>query len=139
LDRRNSDLSETIRQQQAILESTQSFEKEFNSFQKRLEFIDDFYKNDPQYNQKLTTLINSTPKDLIYETLSIKKDEKTKDVSAIASLTAFNETSIITFINNLTLNPNINTIKINQIEKKQQQNNYSINISIVFKNFSSKI
>jgi hypothetical protein len=138
LDRKNSDVSETIRQQQAILESTQSFEKEFNSFQQRLEFIADFYKNDPQYNQKITALVNSTPKDLIYQTLLVKKDKDTKKVSATASLTAFNETSIITFINNLTLNPNIETIKINQIEKKQQENNYSINISVVFKNSFSK-
>jgi Tfp pilus assembly protein PilN len=133
LDRQNSDLSETLRQQQAILESTQSFESEFKSFQQRLDFIADFYQNDPQYDQKITALINSTPKDLVYQTLSIKKDEDSKNVSAVASLIAFNETSIITFINNLTLNPNIETIKINQIEKKQQENNYSINISVVFK------
>jgi hypothetical protein len=138
LDRKNSDLSETIRQQQAILETTQSFENEFKSFQKRLEFIDDFYNNDPQYNSKITTLINSTPKDLIYQTISIKKDKDTKDIFATASLIAFNETSIITFINNLTLNPDIETVKINQIEKKQQENNYSISISVVFKNSFSK-
>jgi hypothetical protein len=133
LDRKNSDLSEIIRQQQAILESTQNFESEFNSFQQRLEFIANFYKNDPQYGQKITSLANSTPKDLVYQTISIKKDETTQSVSATASLTAFNETSIITFINNLILNSDIETVKINQIEKKQQENNYSVSISVIFK------
>ncbi len=134
LDRKNSDLSETIRQQQAILESTQEFESEFKSFQQRLEFIQAFYRNDPQYDQKIATLVNSTPKDIIYKNLSVGKEEDLKKISATASLIAFNETSIIDFIKNLTLNPNIETVKINQIEKKQQENNYLVNISIVFKN-----
>jgi hypothetical protein len=137
LDRKNSDLSEVIRQQQSILESTQSFESEFNSFQQRLQFIANFYQNDPQYNQKITTLINSTPEGLAYQSLSLSKD-KDNNISASASLAAFNEASIITFINNLALNPNIESININQIEKKQQENNYSIIISVIFKNSKSK-
>jgi Tfp pilus assembly protein PilN len=134
LDRKNSDLSETLRQQQAILESTQDFEAEFKSFQQRLQFIQAFYDNDPQYDKKITTLVNSTPKGIIYKTLSIGKEDDQKKVSASASLVAFEEDSIINFINNLTLNPNIETVKINQIEKKQQENNYSVSISVVFKN-----
>lgn len=138
LDRKNSDLSETIRQQQSILETTQSFEKEFNSFQKRLNFISDFYKNNLEYDQKITTLISSTPNDLVYQNISFKKSENNKNISATASLIAFNEKSLVSFINNLTLNPNIENVKINQIEKKQQENNYLINISVVFKNLSTE-
>jgi hypothetical protein len=132
LDRQNSDLSETIRQQQSILESTQEFESQFKSFQQRLGFIDNFYQNNPQYVPKIASLIKSTPDGLIYQNLSFTKD-KDNIISASASLTAFNENSIISFINNLTLNPDINSIKINQIEKKQQENNYSITVSVVFK------
>jgi hypothetical protein len=139
LDRKNSDLSEAIRQQQAILETTQNFEAEFNSFQQRLEFIHDFYVNDYQYVQKINTLVNSTPTDLIYQNLSIQKDKDNNKVSASASLIAFSESSIINFINNLTLNPNIETIKINQIEKKQQENNYLIEISVIFKKIPNKV
>lgn len=136
LDRKNSDLSETIRQQQAILESTQDFEAEFNSFQQRLGFIDKFYQNDPRYVTKINSIVNSTPEGLVYQTLSLKKDED-NNVSASVSLIAFNESSIITFINNLTLNPDIQSININQIEKKQQENNYLISVSVVFKNSKS--
>jgi hypothetical protein len=132
LDRQNSDLSDTIRQQQSILESTQEFESQFKSFQQRLDFIDNFYQNDPQYVPKIISMINSTPDGLIYQNLSLKKN-KDNNISASASLTAFNENSIIAFINNLTLNPDIKSIKINQIEKKQQENNYSIIVSVVFK------
>lgn len=139
LDRKNSDLSEIIRQQQAILESTQDFEKEFISFQNRLDFINNFYASTPQYDQKISTLVNSTPKDLVYENISLKKDPDDNSISANALLLAFNEDSIITFINNLALNPNISGVKINQIEKKQQENNYIINISVNFKNPSATI
>jgi len=138
LDRKNSDLSENIRQQQAILESTQEFEKEFNSFQQRLKFIKDFYTNDPKYDQKISLLINSTPQDLIYKSLSLKLDDN-KKVSANASLVAFNEDSIVKFITNLMLNPDIETVKINQIEKKSQENNYSIVFSVTFKDSKTKI
>jgi hypothetical protein len=118
------------------LESTQDFEAEFNSFQQRLGFIDKFYQNDPQYVTKINSIVNSTPEGLVYQTLSLKKDED-NNVSASASLIAFNESSIITFINNLTLNPDIQSININQIEKKQQENNYLISVSVVFKNSKS--
>ena len=134
LDRKNSDLSETIRQQQAILETTQPFESEFKSFQQRLNFIDNFYKNNSSYVQKINSIINSTPDGLIYQNLSFKKDKENNKISADASLIAFNESSIVTFVNNLTLNPDIEAIKINQIKKKQQENNYSITISVIFKN-----
>ena len=139
LDRKNSDLSETIRQQESILKTTQTFEGEFKSLQQRLEFIDNFYKNDSQYSQKINTFVNSTPKDIIYQNISVKKDKDTQDISASASLMASNESSMITFINNLTLNPNIKTVKINQIEKKQQENNYSLNVSVIFNNTQEEI
>ncbi len=137
LDRKNSDLSETIRQQQSILESTQSFEKEFNSFQQRLKFIRDFYANNLNYDQKIDILINGTPQDLIYKNLSLKQ-EKGGEISATASLMAFSEDSIINFITNLMLNPDIETVKINQIEKKSQENNYSISFTVTFKNSKAK-
>lgn len=137
LDRKNSDLSETIRQQQAILSTTQNFESEYKSLQQRLTLIKKFYDNDPKYDQKISLLINSTPNDLVYKNLSIKTDTQTNKVTAEASLIAFNEVSIIAFINNLKLNKDIETVNINQIEKKSEENNYSISFSVIFKNSKS--
>jgi hypothetical protein len=139
LDRKNSDLSEVIRQQQAILKSTQSFENEFQSLQQRLAFIKKFYGNKPEFDQKINILVNSTPQDLIYKNLSINQNTETNKTIASASLLAFNEASIITFINNLALNNNIETVNISQIEKKAQENNYSISFSVTFKNSDNQI
>jgi hypothetical protein len=138
LDRKNADLSEIIRQQQAILQSTQDFEAEFNSLQQRLKLIKDFYAKQPQYNQQIAVLIDSTPKDLIYDNLSIKHDSQLNQTTADASLLAFQESSIVNFITNLMLNPDIQSVNINQIEKKDKENNYSLFISVVFKNLPSK-
>lgn len=137
LDRKNADLSEVIRQQQAILESTKDFENEFNSFQQRLKLIKNFYSKQPQYDQQINLLITSTPQDIIYNSLLINYDKEINQTKAIASLTAFKEDSIINFITNLMVNPDIQSVNINQIEKKTKENNYSISISVVFK--SSKI
>jgi len=138
LDRKNSDLSEVLRQQQTILESTQDFEKEFTVFQQKLKTIKDFYANQPDYTQKITSLINGTPSDIVYNNLSIKKDRVSNIISADASLTAFREESIVSFISNLMVNPAIQNVDINQIEKKDKENSYSISISITFKNSTSK-
>ena len=139
LDRKNSDLSEVIRQRQAILASTHGFEEEFNSFQKRLVYVRNFYENQPEYNEKVDILVKSTPNDLTYKNISIKQDEKNSDVTIDASLIAFNEKSIVDFIKNLKLNPKIDSASINKIEKKANENNYSISVSVVFKNIKKEI
>jgi hypothetical protein len=138
LDRKNADLSELIRQQQSILNTTENFEKEFISMQQRLNIIRDSYKNEPDYDQKITSITSSTPQDIIYNTLLLKKDEETKKISASLSLTAYKEESIVDFITNLTLNPDISTVKINRIEKKPQQNNYEISILLTFNSDQNK-
>jgi hypothetical protein len=138
LDRKNSDLSEVVRQQEAILGSTQGFENEFNSLQQRLKMIKSFYDSQPQYDQQIALLVSSTPDDIIYDDLSISYDKDTQQTRTMASLTAFKEDSIVNFITNLMVNPDIQTVTINQIEKKPKENNYSISISVVFKNSKAK-
>jgi hypothetical protein len=131
LDRKNSDLSETVRQQQAILDSTKYFETEYASFQERLATIKEYYANQPEYDQQLLSLMESTPNNPVYDTLSIQKNS-TNEIIATASLFAFNEDSIVDFISNLMLNPDIKTVEISKIEKKPKENNYTVLISLIF-------
>jgi hypothetical protein len=138
LDRQNSDLSEVIRQQEAILKTTKDFENQFSFLQQKLKIIKDFYGNEPDYNTKISSLISSTPENIIYDNLSVAKDEKTNKTTASLSLTAYREESIVDFITNLMLNPDIQTVNINNIEKKDQENQYLISISLIF-NSPSKI
>jgi hypothetical protein len=133
LDRKNADISEVIRQEQAILETTKDFENEFSDLQQKLKLIKSFYANQPDYTRCISTLVNSTPQDLIYNNVNIKKDEKLNKIIASVTLTAYREESIVDFITNLTLNSDISTVNLNKIEKKPRENKYSINIDLVFK------
>lgn len=138
LDRKNADLSEVIRQQQAILNSTKEFEKEYSFLQQKLKIIKEFYANDLGYEDKIDSLIRSTPQDIIYNSLTISKDKNNNKITSSISLIAYNESSIVDFITNLTLNPDIESVSLNQIEKKPRENKYSISISLIFKTASAK-
>ncbi|MDD2224646.1 MAG: hypothetical protein PHP97_00590 [Candidatus Shapirobacteria bacterium] len=132
LDRKNSDLSEIARQKQAILESAIPFEVEFTGLQKRLSFIKNFYSNQPEYNKQINSLVSSTPTDIFYNRISISTDEKTKITTINTSLIGYKEESIVSFITNLTLNPDISKVNITKIEKKEKENQYLISIVLQF-------
>jgi len=132
LDRINSDLSEVVRQQQAILKSTNGFEIEYSRLQQRLSIIKSFYKDQPEYQSKIQTLTESTPLDITYTNLTLTPD-KSNNIAAAVSFSAYQENSIVNFITNLIVNPNISSVNIDTIEKKTKENIYHVNLSLVFK------
>lgn len=131
LDRKNSDLSEIVRQQKSIIDSTKYFEMEFSSFQERLITIRKAYSEQPGYDKYLSSLIKSTPLDLIYDSISAKETSD-NNVTITASLISSNENSIVAFISNLMANTDIKSVEINKIEKKPKENNYTVSISVIF-------
>jgi len=133
LDRKNSDYSDVLRQQKAILESTQAFEKEYSQLQLRLKLIKDFYSKTPEYNSKIISLTESTPQDIIFNSLTIKNDPDLKNIVADIDLISYKEESIVDFITNLTVNENIETVDVKSIEKKPKENQYTVKLFLVFK------
>ena len=131
LDRINSDLSESVRQQKAILESTASFEDQYSQLQKRLTLVKNYYKNQPEYQSKVQTLTESTPLDINFNSLTVGQNED-GTVGAVVGLNAYQESSIVDFITNLIVNPNISSVNIQTIEKKARENQYNVNLSLVF-------
>jgi len=132
LDRKNSDLSEIVRQQKAILESTQDFEKEYSLLQQRLKVIKNFYTQRPDYSAKIISLTESTPPDIIFTSINFDLDDKS-NITADLSATALNNETINRFINNLVSNPDIRTVDVKNIEKKAKENKYLLNIFLTFK------
>jgi Tfp pilus assembly protein PilN len=132
LDRKNADLSDVIRQQKAILASTQDFEKEYTLLEQRLKFVKDFYANRPSFTPQLNSLIESTPPDIVFQALSVDTDPETGKIAASLDLEAYKENSIIDFVTNLTVNPDIETVIVNNINKRPKENNYVIRINLVF-------
>lgn len=133
LDRKNSDLSEILRQQKAILTSTKDFETDYNSLQKRLLYIKNFYQNEPKYVTILNSLISSLPNGIYFESFNLVKNKKTSLVFVTAQLYSYQETSIVDFITNAKLNPDISNVEVQKIEKKTKDSKYYISVSINFK------
>jgi hypothetical protein len=132
LDRTNSDLSEVVRQQRAILESTTEFEKDYSLLQKRLKIIKTFYQNQPEYQAKVVSLVESTPDDISYNRLVLKHDPLSNLVTAEISLTAYQESSVVNFVTNLMVNTNISSVDIKTIEKKPRDSKYSVDLALIF-------
>jgi Tfp pilus assembly protein PilN len=132
LDRKNSDLSEILRQKTSILQNTQAFESEFKQLQQKLSSIKSFYANQPKYDQQLDSLIKSTPEEIYYKDINITQDEKTSETIINSNLIAYREDLIVNFITNLMVNPDIKQVDIKRIEKKSKENQYDVIISLVF-------
>jgi Tfp pilus assembly protein PilN len=133
LDRKNSDLSETLRQQKAILASTQEFEKDYLSLQERLKFIKNFYKAEPKYIESLTSLIQSIPEGIYFQSIDFNTDEKTKLITGSIESFSYQEDAIINFIVNLKLNPEISSVNVQKIEKKTKDSKFYLSIFLTFK------
>lgn len=132
LDRKNSDLSEVLRQQKAILNSTQDFETEYRSLQERLKYIDAFYESEPNYVENIKSLIQSMPDGVFFQNITLNSDVKTSQVSAKLDLYSYQEDVIVDFITNLKLNPDIETVNVQKIEKKPKDSKYYLNILLTF-------
>ncbi len=132
LDRTNSDLSESVRQQKAILESTQEFEVDYLNLQRRLKLVRTLYDNQPNYPDRLMSLASSVPPEVIFEQLSLEQNPKDKTVNARVSLFTRQESAIVDLITNLLVNPDIATVDIQTIEKKPKSNQYDVNLSLTF-------
>jgi len=133
LDRKNSDLSEVIRQQKAILQSTHDFEVEYSLLQQRLKTIKSTYASAPSYHQQAQSLVKSTPPDIIFDSLSFKYLDSEKLVTANLNLISYREQSIVDFITNLVINPDIKTVKVQKIEKKIKDSRYLVQVTVTFK------
>lgn len=133
LDRKNSDLSETLRQQKAILGSTAEFEKDYLSLQGRLKFIKNFYKSEPKYVESLSSLIQSIPEGIYFQNISFNTSEKTNIITSSVESFSYQEDIIIDFIVNLKLNPDISSVNVQKIEKKTKDSKFYLSLSLSFK------
>jgi hypothetical protein len=137
LDRKNSDLSEVLRQQKAIVGSTNEFQQEFSILREKLKTIKAFYADKPLYAQKISSLSQSTPPEIVYDSLSISEDPANKKITASLSTSVLQEEVIISFINNLILNPDVEAVQVNNITKKPKDNKYSLEVLVIFKGQST--
>jgi len=115
LDRDLTDLGEKVKQQQAIITSWSTFEKEFRFLNKRLQAIEELKKNQIEAALVLDELASLTPLDIVIFDFSVFN----KQLSLAAS--AFSEGGLETFLRNLKNSPKFKDIKLTQISLNQEK------------------
>jgi len=135
LDRRNADLSEAIRQKKAIVESTIQFEKDYKTIQDKLLIIKDAYAKQSDFSNKIITLADSTPDNIIYQTFNVNKVNNL--ITITLSANALTEDAVVEFISKLLKQKQIQGVDIKTIEKKPKDNKYLVNLVITFKDGTS--
>ncbi len=130
LDRTNSDLSEEVRQQEAILASTSDFEKEFTLFQSRLKTIATALKEPSDPLLSLELIVDSLPADAVLVKYGFSGGEK-NEASVLALI--FSESSLVEFVDNLLSESEVSSVRIGTIERSQGMAGMKIQFLISFR------
>jgi Tfp pilus assembly protein PilN len=112
LDRDLTDLNEKVKQQQAIINASAQFEKEFRFLQKRLSTTEGLRKTQLETNQVLTELGGLTPVDVYLDNFAVAG----KQVSLTA--TALSEAGLGTFLNNLKASPKFTKLTLSKVSSE---------------------
>jgi len=116
LDRKNSDLSEEIRQEKAILESTAGFEEEFRLFQTRLLAVAKALQASDDPLLPLKVVAETLPPDISLIRCGFTGEGK-NEISILALV--FSEESLAEFVSNILVREEVSTVKIGTIERKE--------------------
>ena len=109
LDKDLTELNEKIKEQQAIINASSGFEKEFSFLQKRLSNIEDLRKTQTEGAQVLNQLAELTPVDVRLESISVAD----KKISLTA--TALSEGGLATLLQNLKTSPGFTKVIVSKI------------------------
>jgi Xaa-Pro aminopeptidase len=123
-------LSEKIRQQKAILTSTQTFEMEFRDFQMRLNKITEGMQEKYLPVEALDLVAASLPTDVLLSDFRYFKDDK--EIKASLKAQIFSEAGLAEFIDRLIASPNISTVQIGTIEKEEGKGGMTIQFIVSF-------
>lgn len=111
LDRDLSDLNQSIREKQAIIEASAEFEKEFTFFQTRLATIKKLKSKETSFTQIVSAIGSLTPLDVAISNLSFSEN------SLRINATALSEKGLGSFLANLAASPNFKEVSLTNISK----------------------
>lgn len=131
LDRENADLSERLRQEKAILDSTLEFENEFNLFQSRLLAINESLMNVKNPLEYMDIIIESMPKEVILSRYSFGNEGEPE---ASIAVSVFSESDLAKFVDNLISKDKVTSVKIGTIKREEGDSTMKINFTISFGN-----
>ena len=129
LDRDLTNLNESIKQKQAIINSSANLEKEFRFLQKRLTTIEGFQKSQNEARQVLDIFTELTPVGVQLSNFSYTD----KKIALTAS--ANSELALATFLKNLKESPKLRSLTIAKVSTNEEQGGtITFNLKTEFKN-----
>lgn len=128
LDRTLSDLHESIKQKQAIVKSAKDLEDQARSIQNRLYEVNMLSASSLNAEDILKLLVKITPTDIVYDSLTISKNQMNISASALS------EVSLSVFSYNLRNSKLFSEINLDDVQKnKKQQGEISFALSAKLK------
>jgi Tfp pilus assembly protein PilN len=115
LDRDLTDLNDSLKQKQAIVEASASFEKKYRQLQKQVAILDQIIQTRLNLDQALNDLAKITPLDVYFEEISAKKKSLT------LKATALSETGLTVFLQNLRTFPLVEQISLAELSAGSDQ------------------
>jgi len=115
LDRDLTNITEDIKQKQAIISTSSDFEKEFRFLQKRIAAIENLNKNRQEANKVLYFLAAATPVGIKIDSFNLMENE----IALMAD--ANSEFSLATFLKNLKAAPEIETVNLYQVNSDSER------------------
>ena len=130
LDRKNSDLSDMVRQKKAILESTLEFEKEYAALHQRLTESAKVLGQTNQLAFPLDLVAQSIPDGVILRTVTFNDEEP---ATASLSVAIYSERGLSDFIGRLLSEEKIDSVTVGSIKKEKISSGIEIGLLIRFK------
>jgi len=127
LDRKLTDLNETILKQQAVVESFGDLEPKVRNIQKKTEFIRQFNSR-VKVLDLLDFLDANTPETITLDKLSVRADSFSLESVAYSPLV------LNTFVNTLRGDPRFSDVSLGQISTTEKESGISFSISAQFNN-----
>ncbi|MBL7078447.1 hypothetical protein ISS42_02220 [Candidatus Shapirobacteria bacterium] len=131
LDRKNSDLSDDIRQKRAILESTLEFENEFRSLQKRFIEANAVLAKERDLFFPMAIVSRSLPDGITLKKFSFNQKEEGSGASLTISV--FSERGLSSFIAQLLQDERVDSVRVGSIKKEKIATGIEIGLAINFK------
>jgi len=136
LDRKNSDLSDDVRQKRAILESTVKFEEEFRFLQKRLSKVRTLWNQKSDLLLPITLSARSIPEGVVLE--SISWGERKDVASADLKIVVFSEQGLSAFVEQLLKDERVDSVTLGAVKKEKIAAGIEISLLVKFRENEQK-
>jgi Tfp pilus assembly protein PilN len=128
LDRKNSDLSEKIRNNKAILEYSLDFEKDFRLLQQKMQSVSVLDKSNQDLPKLFDQISYLVPPNVVLNRLNVKENKNLYTLTIAAS--CYDQDSLYKFLSRLKTRSGLSRISIEKIEKQPKMNLLDINLTI---------